>query len=248
LLYVYIPFREQSQLPVFDSGLPDPNFVSLYRINRYVGTDRVGDANRLALGLTGRLFDGRNGRQYLAATLGQSFNFSKPRVTLPGETLDTRRRSDLIANLDLRALRNWNLRLDLAWNPELAHAQKAQAALQYRQSGNQVLNFGYRFDRAGVEQADVSAAWTLGKRWEAYGRSVYSLRDHQSIDNFAGIRYKGDCWGLRAVVRRAVSTRAGERETGIYLQFELNGLSSVGTGADTFLRESIQGYSAVDSR
>lgn len=248
LLYVYIPYREQARLPVFDSGLPDPNFVSLYRVNRYVGTDRIGDANRMAVGLTGRLFDGRTGRQYLAATLGQNFNFSTPRVSLPGETVDTRRHSDLIANLDLQALRNWNLRLDLAWDPGLARAQKAQAALQYRQSGSQVINFGYRFDRAGVEQADISAAWTVGRRWEIYGRSVHSLRDRQSIDNFAGLRFKGDCWGLRAVVRRAVSTRAGARETGIYLQFELNGLSSVGTGADTFLRESIKGYSAVDPR
>jgi hypothetical protein len=44
-----------------------------------------------------------------------------------------------------------------------------------------------------------------------------------------------------------VSTRSGERDTAIYLQFELTGLSSVGTAADTFLQQSIQGYSADQS-
>jgi LPS-assembly protein len=230
---------------VFDSGLPDPNFVSLFRTNRYVGGDRIGDANKLAIGVTSRMYDSRTGQQYLSATFGQSFNFDTPRVTLPNEVPDTSRRSSFIANVDLRGYRRFGLHMDLAWNPELATTEKAQLALQYLKAGNQVLNLGYRFDRGSVKQLDASGAWPVGQRWELYGRSVYSLQDRKSIDNFAGLRFRGDCWGLRAVVRRSVSTRSGQLETGVYLQFELTGLSSVGTGADTFLQESIQGYSAA---
>jgi LPS-assembly protein len=248
LLYVYIPYREQSQLPLFDTGLPDPNFISLFRTNRYVGADRIGDANKVTLGVSSRMYEAASGKQYLSATFGQSFNFDTPRVTLPNETLDTRRRSDLIANVEMRAYHNLGMRVDLAWNPQLSSAQKAQVALQYRPASNQVINVGYRFDRGSVEQTDVSAAWPIGRRWELYARSVYSLQDHSFLDNFAGVRYRSDCWGLRAVMRRALTTRTGQRDTGIYLQFELTGLSSVGTGADTFLQESIQGYSAAEPR
>ena len=56
-LYLYTPFREQSQLPLFDTGLPDLNLVQLFRTNRYVGADRVNDANQIAVGLTSRLLD-----------------------------------------------------------------------------------------------------------------------------------------------------------------------------------------------
>jgi LPS-assembly protein len=247
VLYVNIPYRDQSSLPVFDTGLPDPNFVSLYRTNRYVGGDRVGDANRLAVGVTTRMFESRTGVQYLSATFGQSFNFTTPRVTLPNEVLDTRRRSSFIGNLDLRGYRQFGMHLDLAWNPELSRTEKAQVYLQYLNAGNQVVNVGYRFDRGIAEQLDASAAWPVGNRWELYGRSVYSLRDHKAIDNFGGLRFRSDCWGLRAVLRRSVSTRGGQMETGVYLQFELTGLSSVGSGADTFLQQSIQGYSAARS-
>ncbi len=245
LLYVNIPYRDQSALPVFDSGLPDPNFASLYRTNRYVGADRVGDANKLAIGVTSRMYESRTGQQYLSATFGQSFNFETPRVTLPNQVLDTSRRSSFIANVDLRGYRQFGMHVDLAWNPELASTEKAQVALQYQKAGNQLVNLGYRFDRGSVKQLDASGAWPVGLRWEVYGRSVYSLQDHKAIDNFAGLRFRGDCWGLRAVVRRSVSTRSGQLESGVYLQFELTGLSSVGTGADTFLQESIQGYSAA---
>jgi LPS-assembly protein len=248
LLYVNIPYRDQTQLPIFDSGLPDPNFVALFRPNRYVGVDRIGDANRLALGVTTRMYESTTGQQYLNATFGESFNFQTPRVSLPNETLDTRQRSSLVANVDLRGYRQFGMRLDMAWNPELSSTEKLQVTLQYLKAGNQLINLGYRFDRNnGVRQLDASGVWPVGQRWEVYGRSVYSLQDRNSIDNFAGLRFRGDCWGLRAVVRRSISSRDGQRETGIYLQFELSGLSSVGTGADTFLQQSIQGYSAAKS-
>ena len=84
-LYLYTPFREQSNLPLFDTGLPDLNLVQLFRTNRYVGADRVNDANQVAFGLTSRLFDADSGAQYLAASVGQTYYFEKPRVVLPDE-------------------------------------------------------------------------------------------------------------------------------------------------------------------
>jgi LPS-assembly protein len=241
--YVYIPFRDQTALPVFDTGLPDPNFVALYRANRYVGYDRIGDANDLTMGITMRMLQARTGQQYLSAAVGQTLHFSQPRVTLPGETPDTRKRSDLLVNIDLTAYRNWNLHYDVAWNPELSQTEKSLLSLQYRPAGDQVVNLGYRFTRGSVEQAEASAAWPVSRRWDLYGRSVYSVRDHSAIENFAGLQYRQNCWGVRIVVRDAVN-RTGSRDTGWYLQLELKGLSSVGSGADAFLQGSIQGYSA----
>jgi LPS-assembly protein len=83
LVYSYVPYRNQNNLPIFDTGLPDLNLTELFRTNRYVGEDRIGDANQLALGLTTRLFDNVSGAQYLSATLGQIRYFSVPRVGLP---------------------------------------------------------------------------------------------------------------------------------------------------------------------
>jgi LPS-assembly protein len=243
LNYVYIPYRDQDMLPVFDSGLPDPNFVSLFRANRYSGFDRIGDANNLTLGITARMLRSRTGQQYLSATLGETVHLSQPRVTLPGETADTRRRSDLLANLELTAYRNWNLHYDVAWNPDSSRTEKSLLALQYRPSGSQVVNLGYRYTRGSVEQAEASAAWPVGRHWDLYGRRIYSFLDRRPIETFTGFQYRASCWGMRLVLRDSVSSRSGERDTGWYLQLELKGLSSVGSGADSFLQGSIQGYS-----
>ena len=68
-------------------GLPDLNLTELFRTNRYVGEDRIGDANQVALALTTRLFDTVSGAQYLSATIGQIRYFSIPRVGLPDDVL-----------------------------------------------------------------------------------------------------------------------------------------------------------------
>ena len=94
LMYLYAPYRNQDNLPVFDTAEPDLNWVELFRTNRYVGLDRISDANQVSVGFTSRLFDAGNGTRYLAATLGQTFHFESPRVRLPEEPLTGRERSE----------------------------------------------------------------------------------------------------------------------------------------------------------
>ena len=105
------------------------------------------------------------------------------------------------------------------------------------------MNLGYRFRRDNIEQLDGSLAWPIGEQWSAYARMVYSLDDKKALDQFAGFEYRACCWRLRLVTRRYVSNRDGDVDTSFLLQLELNGLSSVGVGADTFLERAIRGYS-----
>ncbi|MBP7614971.1 MAG: LPS assembly protein LptD [Steroidobacteraceae bacterium] len=243
VLYVYTPYRNQDNLPVFDTAVPDLNLVQLFRTNRYVGGDRVGDANQASVGVTSRIFDADSGRQLLAATIGQTVYFDTPRVALPGETTNDRDTSDLIAQVALTALHDWTANLGVQWNPAEAERERMQVQLQYRPAATSVVNVGYRYQRERIDQAETSFAWPVAKRWSFFGRYVYSLHDDESLDQFAGFEYRSCCWRFRAVGRRFVSSRTGERDTGIYLQLELSGLASVGSSALAFLEDAIRGYS-----
>ncbi len=242
LLYLYVPYRNQDNLPVFDSAVPDLNLVELFRTNRYVGADRMGDANQVSVGVTSRLLDARDGRQFISATLGQTYYFDTPRVTLPGETPPTGQHSDLVGQLTLSAFKNWNADFGLQWDPATSRSQREEISLQYRPSGEQVVNVAYRFQRDLLEQAEVSAAWPINQHWNAFARGIYSLRDGQTIERFAGFEYRACCWRVKMLARRFVSSRTGEQDWGTYLQLELTGLASVGSAADTFLTEAIRGY------
>ncbi len=89
LVYSYVPYRNQTELPIFDTAVPDLNLTELFRTNRFVGDDRISDANQIAAGLTTRLFDSTSGTQYLSATIGQIRYLSIPRVTIPENPLLT---------------------------------------------------------------------------------------------------------------------------------------------------------------
>jgi LPS-assembly protein len=242
-MYLYVPFRDQSALPVFDTGAADLNLVQLFRTNRYVGADRLSDANQVSIGFTSRLLDAGTGNQFLAATIGQAYYFDEPRVALPGEVLEDPEFSDIIAELDLTAYRDWNISMGVQWDPGETRSEKGDVQIQYQPEHNRVMNVGYRFRRGGIEQVDGSLAWPIGKDWSAYARLVYSLEDESTLDQFAGLEYRSCCWRMRVVARRYVSDRTGDRDTSFLLQLELNGLSSVGVGADAFLERSIRGYS-----
>jgi LPS-assembly protein len=110
-----------------------------------------------------------------------------------------------------------------------------------------------------LKQVEGSFAWPIAGRWNLVGREVYSLADyqeptgpqHQTIEQVAGVEYKSCCYRVQLVQRRYLSIRPGSTttsglDTSIALQLELTGLSSVGKRADTFLEQSIRGYSTRD--
>lgn len=248
LLYLRVPFRDQDDLPVFDTGLPDLNLVQLFRRNRYVGADRLSDSNQLSTGISARLLDTDSGQQFLSATLGQTRYFDSPRVTLPGEVAGTSEYSNLIAELELTAYQNWNVILGLEWNPDATQSEKGEFSVQYRPGPQSVINVGYRFRRDLIEQVDASVAWPISRRWNLYAGAVYSLREESLIEEFAGLEYGSCCWRLRLVQRRYVSSRTGDSDNSFALQLELSGLSSVGVPADAFLENAIRGYSRPRSK
>jgi LPS-assembly protein len=242
-MYLYVPYRDQSQLPVFDTAEPDLNWIELFRSNRYVGLDRISDANQVSAGFTSQLYRSADGTRFLSTTIGQTYYFARPRVRLPDEPEGTGRTSDLIAQVELQAFRNWSVSTGLQWDPHVKRTERAEVRLQYRPESRSVVNLGYRFQQDRLEQAEISAAWPVSQHWRLYGRSLYSLSDSQAIENFAGFEYSSCCWNVRAVARDFVSRRSGERDRSIYLQLELKGLSNVGLAADAFLEKAIRGYS-----
>jgi LPS-assembly protein len=244
LLYVNIPFRDQDELPVFDTITPDINLVQLYRKNRFLGVDRIGDTDQISLGVTSRVLDPTTGRELMTATIGQTLYFSDRNVTLPGVSASTSESSDYIAQVRFLLLRNVNFDFGHQWGTGDSGTAKSEARLQYRPSGNKVLNLAYRFRRDSLEQGDLSWAWPVATRWNFVGRYNYSFRDQEVLEQFFGLEYESCCWGLRLVSRRHISTRDGTRDSSFGLQLVLKGMTSVGTAADKLLERGILGYSA----
>ncbi|NNC78191.1 MAG: LPS assembly protein LptD [Woeseiaceae bacterium] len=244
ILYVHVPHRNQGGLPQFDTIIPDLNLVQLFRKNRFLGVDRIGDTDQVSIGVTSRILDVSSGKELVTATIGQTRYLSDRQVTLPGDTPANFESSDYIAEVRFLLYENLNFDVGHQWGAGASGTTQSEARLQYRPSINKILNLSYRFRRDSLEQGDLSWSWPVSSQWNFVGRYNFSFRDNEALEQFFGLEYESCCWGLRLVSRRHISTRDGTRDSSVGLQLVLKGMTSVGTAADKLLERGILGYSA----
>ena len=245
LYYVYIPYREQSQLPVFDSAQAPFNFGQIFTENRFFGSDRIGDANMATLALTSRVIYDEGGTERLRVMLGERFSFKAPRVNLVTPT-DNTNRSDILLSLGGRLTKAWLLDSLFQYNPNQSHTESYNVMAHYNLEPGKLVNLGYRFTRNTLRQMDVSTQWPLFRRWQGVARFNYSLQDKRIVEGLTGLEYNQACWTMRFVAQ-SFTTATNERSTGIFLQLELNDLVRIGSDPLDALRNSVSGYTKMNS-
>jgi LPS-assembly protein len=241
LFYVYIPDHNQDLLPVFDTGLSDLNQTTLFSENQFTGSDRINNANQLSLALTSRMVDRDTGVERLAATVGQRFYFQDQNVTLPGGVKSSGTRSDIIGALTARLSNKWNLDAFGQYNTDGNGVVRGNILARYNPEPGKLLNIGYRYTQAFLEQIDVSGQWPLSRGWYGVGRYNYSVRESKPIEAVAGLEYDAGCWQARTVIQR-VETATAKANYGLFFQLELGGLASIGANPLNLLRRDIPGY------
>ena len=245
LYYVYIPYRNQSNLPVFDSGQSDVNLSTLFSENQFSGYDRINNANQLSMAVTTRLIDNKTGTERLVATLGYRYFFSDLKVGLPGTTLPAKNPSDIVTAITARLLNHWNLDAGWQFNTDTARTTKANIGTSYNPEPGKVLNLSYRYTKGSVEQINISGEWRLGGNWYGLGRWNYDLLEHHNIEGLAGLEYDAGCWQARTVLQ-SVSTATANTNYAIFIQLELGGIASIGANPLDLIKRSIPGYTGSD--
>src|SRR4029079_7459241 len=247
LYYVYIPYRNQNSIPIFDSGIQDINFASIYSENQFAGWDRINDANQVTLGVTSRLVNSESGAERLRAGLAQRFYFDNQRVSLPGVPLRTGTSSDFLAALSGTILPNWTADAGWQYSTDFSQTQQFHVGTRYQPQPGKVLNLSYRETVDLLRQTDISTQWPVGQGWTGLARWNYSLREHRMLEGLFGAEYNGDCWVLRVVAQRFATTTQTASTT-FFVQLELNGVSRLGSNPMDALRRNIGGYTRIDPR
>lgn len=251
LYYLYVPRREQSQIPVFDAALADFNFAQIFGENRYLGNDRISDANQLTAAVTSRLIDPATGAELLKGMLGQRYHFSSQYVTLPAfgttpaETPRSGRTADLLAALSGMVMPKTYVDTGVEYNPRDSRVERLNVAGRYQPETTKVLNAGYRYTRDLLGQIDLSGQWPLGRGWYGVGRYNFSTRDRKLVESVGGLEFNAGCWVGRFVIQR-VATQTSKTNTSVFLQLELNGFSRLGSNPLEMLKRNIPGYGLIN--
>jgi LPS-assembly protein len=266
LFYVRTPYRDQSQLPVYDTAANDFNFATIYTENAFSGNDRIADSNMLTAGVSTRLIDPDTGAEAARFGVAQRFRFSDQRVTLPGVSPVTDRLSDILVGAQINWTSKWTADTTVQYNPDSRRSERSTVTARYNPGPYRTINAAYRYQadsttlaNDGSKSIDIGWQWPLndlwgdkgknlgpgrgegGGRWYAVGRMNYSLKDSKLTDGVIGVEYDGCCWIGRVVLER-LSTGQVTAATRIMFQIEFVGFAAVGASPLKTLSQNIQRY------
>ncbi len=252
LYYLYAPYRNQDNLPLFDTQLMSFDYWQLFSPNQYSGADRQMNANNLTGALTTRLLD-ENGVERFSASFGQIRYFSPQRVKLPGQPVTDWTGSDYVAQASIQLNDQWRASSSYQWSPNTRKTDLSTLELQRRIRTDGILNFSYRFRRVPgstdtlLEQYDASTVYPVSERWRLLARWTYSVKDRRTVEALAGLQYESCCVIVSLVGRHYVNqydltTTRQPTNNAIMFELQFKGLGAFNGQAEDFLRRGILGY------
>ncbi len=231
LYYLYVPYENQDDLPLFDTGEMTFGFSQLFNTNRFAGADRQGDANQLALAVSSRNYDSTSGDMRWSVNAGQIFYLEPLRLQLESQPGFSEDLSPFIVDFNWYASSRITARTGAQWNWEQSQVDVASFGVSYTGKEGLRASFDYRFRRDRVDQFDLRAYWPVNESWRLMSQVNYSFEDSEMLELQGGLEYESCCWALRTVMRRYLKNREGDYRNGIYVELNLKGLASVGTRA-----------------
>ena len=226
--YLYVPGREQQDLPLFDTRELTFSFAQLFQTNRFSGADRQTDANQVTLALTSRLLDDDNGRSIVDASVGQILFLDDPSVGLNNTPEEGRLVSASVGEVNWQPTDRFLVSAGLQWDPEDNETDVAAFGLRWQGQDVRQVQLGYRFRRDSVDQIDIRARYPLTRNLNLISRVDYSFKDSTPLELLGGIEYESCCWAVRASIRRYIRDRESEKRTAFFIELHLKGLGSLG--------------------
>ncbi|MDR1710121.1 MAG: LPS assembly protein LptD, partial [Candidatus Accumulibacter sp.] len=204
LYYVNIPYKDQSAIPLFDTGQSDFNFAQIFSENQFSSWDRINDANQVTAGLTSRLIEPDTGAEIMRTMIGQRFYFKRSKVALGSVSSSNSNweRSDFLASFSGQVFPKVFVDSSLQFSQSDRKTRRFSIEARYRPEPGKLLNIAYRYNfpqnwkknwatiqaqpaeehwrylsSLPINQIDVSGQWPLFGRWHGVGRLNYSLKD-----------------------------------------------------------------------
>ena len=259
--YINTPYRAQSDLPNYDTGLNDFNFATIFTENAYSGQDRISDSRTLTVGATSRLIDPATGAEGAKFALAQRFRFKDQKVLLtPTTTPITDSFSDILLGASTYLTPRWAVDSIVQYNPETAISERSSVGMRYNPSSYRVLTAAYRYQRSVSTSLDVAWQWPLNdlwgdkgvdnqrgrglgeQRWFTVGRGNYSMLEKRFIETLTGLEYDAGCWVGRVVISRSQISLTESPNSRLMFQLEFNDFSRVGINPLSSLKNNIPRY------
>ncbi|MGP1924471.1 MAG: LPS assembly protein LptD [Arsenophonus sp. NEOnobi-MAG3] len=246
--YLYVPYRDQSDINNYDSSLLQADYNGLFRNRIYSGLDRIASANQLTTGITTRIYD-KELTERFNFSIGQIYYFEQPRTEDSDLSIKNKSNSGSLlwaSDAYLRLTDNWGVQGGLQYDRRLGDITIGNVVTEYRLDSDRLIQLNYRFlDRDYIQtnirnalafqkkisQIGAVVSWPLGDRWSFVGSYYHDLKENQAISRLIGLQYSTCCWSINIGYERKIMGWQQQNFTSDYdnrwsINVELRGLNN----------------------
>lgn len=268
--YLYVPYRDQSNIQNYDSSLLQSDYSGLFRDRTYGGLDRIASANQLTTGVTTRVYDDAAVERF-NVSVGQIYYFTESRTGDDNINWEKDNKTGSLVwagDTYWRMTDRWGLRGGVQYDTRLDNIATSSAAIEYRRDEDRMMQLTYRYAspeyiqatlpsyagneqyKDGISQVGGAASWPIADRWSIVGAYYFDTNANKPADQMVGLQYNSCCYALRVGYERKLNGWDSENNQGKYdnvigFNVELRGLSSnYGLGTHQMLRSNILPYSS----
>ncbi|HHS8433428.1 TPA: LPS assembly protein LptD [Escherichia coli] len=267
--YLYVPYRDQSDIYNYDSSLLQSDYSGLFRDRTYGGLDRIASANQVTTGITTRVYDDAAVERF-NISVGQIYYFTESRT---GDDNITWENDDKTGSLVWagdtywRISERWGLRGGIQYDTRLDNVATSNSSIEYRRDEDRLVQLNYRYAspeyiqatlpkyystaeqyKNGISQVGAVASWPIADRWSIVGAYYYDTNANKQADSMLGVQYSSCCYAIRVGYERKLNGWDNDKQHAVYdnaigFNIELRGLSSnYGLGTQEMLRSNILPY------
>ncbi|AOT45041.1 TPA: LPS assembly protein LptD [Enterobacter ludwigii] len=266
--YLYVPYRDQSNIQNYDSSFLQSDYSGLFRDRTYGGLDRIASANQLTTGVTTRVYDDAAVERF-NVSVGQIYYFTESRTGDDNINWEKDNKTGSLVwagDTYWRMTDRWGLRGGVQYDTRLNNVATSSAAIEYRRDEDRMLQLTYRYAspeyiqatlpdyataeqyKDGISQVGGAASWPIADRWSIVGAYYFDTNTSKPADQMVGLQYNSCCYALRVGYERKLNGWNTENNQSKYdnvigFNVELRGLSSnYGLGTQQMLRSNILPY------
>ena len=255
LKYTYSPYRDQNDIPNFNTRIASINYEQLFSDSWFLGHDRLQDLHAFTPGINYRYIDA-TGVTRFDGSIGEQFYLDDGRVTLDNtKPVFTSSSSGLVWDTSTQPYNNvWvDVSGALTNSYDLNYIT---TELRYQPSDNSLFNVGFikrqrdeNTNQLPLSALTASAVFPINNNWRVLAQGQYDYNRNQMLDSLIGIDYEDCCFGFAVYGRRYYNDlNIAEKPTqAIMAEVRLSGLGSGSSRLTRLLADKVLGFEPVQN-
>ena len=255
LKYTYSPYKDQNEIPNFNTRIASINYEQLFSDSWFLGHDRLQDLHAFTPGINYRYIDA-TGVTRFDGSIAEQFYIDDGRVTLDDEKpVLTSSSSGMVWDTSTQPYNNvWiDMSGALTNNYDLNYIT---TELRYQPSDNSLFNVGFvkrmrdeNTDQLPLSAFTASAVFPINNNWRVLAQGQYDYNRDKMLDSLVGVDYEDCCFGFAVYGRRYYNDlNIKDKPTqAIMAEIRLNGLGSGSSRLTRLLSDKVLGFEPVQS-